>query len=722
MPIVYDPATKVSVIDIFEDGANKTNSRYTWNDTETGKSYTLLNGIFRGGTQSEFSDNAKYQVQPNGTVYIYAINYRVQAGADDPNTTINDTANHGALVTYAVDRDAATGAVSIKIINVQDKFTDANGNELPIQSPSSDGTYLERLSTEQGEFLVVKTTGAGAARFDDDADNDQITGIAVYKLGDDGKAVSVDAKVWDNWNNPAETAETDPDLVNTSLDSPYVGGNSGFSLLEAPDGTTVLMQLGNPSNTQGSLIALNSDGTFGPATEFNYLDGTTTEDNAMKALFNNAFNQGGVSATVTDPDTGVARTFVYGVASNTGNQFGRAELTLDANGAPQLSDPTLSTNYQAGPIFAGGNEIEVLPRNTHNIEKLPDIGDGNEYLMIGGSRWQVVKVNPDGTLSAASNLTPNATDDNVDSLAATQTIGPIDQSHLIQYEVDGTTYKGWMVQSAKNGDQGWYFYNPQTGFVNISPTGEEPTNTQNDYFVINGYPTWIGLQNQNEGLSQGVQSWIADGGTVRPLFCFVAGTKILTDAGYKDVTELKIGDLVETLDNGLQPIKWIGSRKISASELQGNAKLRPIHISAGSFGANIPHRDVLLSPQHRVLLRSKLVQRMFGTSEVLTAIKNLLSVPGIMISQADADVEYFHVMLDDHEVLLADGLLAESMLAGDQAMKSLTSEAIEELYTVFPKLRNGEQTYVAAREIILGSKARKLAERSVRNNNSVMTA
>ena len=89
------------------------------------------------------------------------------------------------------------------------------------------------------------------------------------------------------------------------------------------------------------------------------------------------------------------------------------------------------------------------------------------------------------------------------------------------------------------------------------------------------------------------------------------------------------GDLVRTLDHGLQPVRWVGARRLSAAELAAAEKLRPIRIRAGALGPGTPRADLLVSPQHRVLVRSRIAQRMFGTDEVLVAAKQLLQIDGI---------------------------------------------------------------------------------------------
>ncbi|WP_353143118.1 Hint domain-containing protein, partial [Paracoccus sp. (in: a-proteobacteria)] len=88
--------------------------------------------------------------------------------------------------------------------------------------------------------------------------------------------------------------------------------------------------------------------------------------------------------------------------------------------------------------------------------------------------------------------------------------------------------------------------------------------------------------------------------------CFIAGTLILTADGEVPIEQIGVGDLVQTRDNGLQPVRWIGSQKLGAAELAAMPKLQPIRVKAGALGPDAPRQDLLVSPQHRVLVRSKI--------------------------------------------------------------------------------------------------------------------
>ncbi|MFN4129967.1 MAG: Hint domain-containing protein [Paracoccaceae bacterium] len=214
---------------------------------------------------------------------------------------------------------------------------------------------------------------------------------------------------------------------------------------------------------------------------------------------------------------------------------------------------------------------------------------------------------------------------------------------------------------------------------------------------------------------------VANGSGELAVVCFARGTMISTALGLVAVEALKAGDLVETRDNGLQPVRWIGSIKMSAQDLQKNPNLIPIRISAGALGAGTPAADLLVSPQHRVLVRSKIAQKMFGTSEILVAAKQLLEVDGIDIATDLSEVEYFHFLFDQHEVVVSNGAETESLYTGPQAIKSVGPAALAEIYTLFPELQSDSYAPVPARVLANGRKGRQLTARHVQHQRALVS-
>lgn len=203
--------------------------------------------------------------------------------------------------------------------------------------------------------------------------------------------------------------------------------------------------------------------------------------------------------------------------------------------------------------------------------------------------------------------------------------------------------------------------------------------------------------------------------------CFTRGTMIETARGSRAIEILAVGDLVLTKDRGLQPIRWIGSRVLAPEILSRHENLRPIRIKKEALGPDTPSADLVVSPQHRILLRSKIAQRMFGTDEILVAAKQLLMLDGVEIcDEFFGNVEYFHMLFDQHEVVFANGTEAESLYTGPQALKTVGKAALEEILTIFPELRNADLAPQAARFLPSGRQGRKLVTRHIQHGKPLV--
>ncbi|AWD23691.1 Hint domain-containing protein [Fuscovulum blasticum] len=208
------------------------------------------------------------------------------------------------------------------------------------------------------------------------------------------------------------------------------------------------------------------------------------------------------------------------------------------------------------------------------------------------------------------------------------------------------------------------------------------------------------------------------------VICFARGTLIETNRGPMPIEKLRHGTLVATLDQGFQPVRWIGSRRIGAEEMQANPKLRPIRIRAGSMGAGLPERDLVVSPQHRLMVTSRIAERIFGSPVGLVAARHLVGIAGIEVATDLTEVDYFHFLLDDHRVVFAEGAPAESMYTGTEALKMVSDAAREEIFAIFPELQHQtpETLPVPARPIFCGKHARKLVERHEKNDVPLLRA
>ncbi|MBL4806751.1 MAG: Hint domain-containing protein [Rhodobacteraceae bacterium] len=178
------------------------------------------------------------------------------------------------------------------------------------------------------------------------------------------------------------------------------------------------------------------------------------------------------------------------------------------------------------------------------------------------------------------------------------------------------------------------------------------------------------------------------------VFCFTKGTQITTNRGEVAIEDLVEGDMVRTLDNGMQPIRWIGSTKVSAS---GN--MAPILFAAGSIGNT---RDLQVSPAHRVLLEGWKTELLFGDAEMLTAAKSLVN--GKTITQPKGgQVEYFHILFDKHEIIFSDGAMTESFHPGEAGQGVASDAARAEIFALFPHLEDGLESFGPAVRSVLNT-------------------
>lgn len=204
--------------------------------------------------------------------------------------------------------------------------------------------------------------------------------------------------------------------------------------------------------------------------------------------------------------------------------------------------------------------------------------------------------------------------------------------------------------------------------------------------------------------------------------CFTAGTLILTRRGEVAAADLRPGDEVLTVDRGYRPIRWIGCRRLSELDLILSPHLRPIRIAPGALGEGQPERPLIMSPQHRCLVRSAIAARMVGTREVLIAAKHLTGVPGIEVMNGGGPVLYVHFLLDRHELVFSDGAITESFYLGEQAVAALDDAQRNEVLELFPELatREPHETPDRARTFMSGHIARKLVERGLKNGKSLI--
>lgn len=185
--------------------------------------------------------------------------------------------------------------------------------------------------------------------------------------------------------------------------------------------------------------------------------------------------------------------------------------------------------------------------------------------------------------------------------------------------------------------------------------------------------------------------------------CFTTGTLILTEHGEVPVEDLAAGDLVVTSGGGLAPIRWVGKRTMNAA-----GPFAPVCIAKGALGNA---RDLLVSPEHRMVITDTRATLLFAEDEVLVPAKGLIDSDRIYRSLG-GEITYFHILLDAHEIIFAEGAPTESLFLGGglASLSGMTKAGIAEVLALFPELEGGlSESGKVARPVLNMAEAKLLA-------------
>jgi hypothetical protein len=164
--------------------------------------------------------------------------------------------------------------------------------------------------------------------------------------------------------------------------------------------------------------------------------------------------------------------------------------------------------------------------------------------------------------------------------------------------------------------------------------------------------------------------------------CYAPGTQIATPTGEVAVEDLQIGDLVSTTSGTAKPVKWVGRRSHSAADVASTASLQPVVVRAGALGNDLPHRDLVVSPMHALLI-----------DEVFVPAAALVNGTSIVRGEVAGPIEYIHIELDQHEVIFAEGTPAETFV--DDASRAMFDN-VSEYYDLYG-IAESRQSFSVAR-------------------------
>lgn len=251
----------------------------------------------------------------------------------------------------------------------------------------------------------------------------------------------------------------------------------------------------------------------------------------------------------------------------------------------------------------------------------------------------------------------------------------------------------------------------ESGAGSITINGGEGGETGGDTLDLNGIAdrTTINITNPIDvggGISGTVQlldGTVVNFNNIENIICFVPGTMVATHTGLRKIEDMRIGDKVITQDNGLQKIGWIGSTTV-----RGTGKFAPVTFAKSVFPGAMD--DLTVSPQHRMLIKGYQAELLFGQSEVLVPAVHLVDGKDVVCEARDS-VTYIHIMFEQHEIIFANGIPAESFHPAAFGVDTLAEDARAELFELFPELRSNMNGYgPTARMALKAREAKVLSE------------
>jgi collagen type I alpha len=337
-----------------------------------------------------------------------------------------------------------------------------------------------------------------------------------------------------------------------------------------------------------------------------------------------------------------------------------------------LISPTGTTTVMSTTVETGTGVVNVGAGGTVQVQGLTE-DTGGSIVVTGGSLLVSASGSATGSVNGFGVITGQLTSDGsivatggtldftggllgsggitIDGGAALRSDSLLSDGQLVTFATSASTED--LILGAPQAANAFSIANWQYGDEIVFTGGETVTGAQ-----------WLGsgtlvvdssagaMDFTNVGLAAGTTPNFTTGSDFVELVpCFVAGTSIATPTGEVAVENLSIGEPVRTvLGATAVPITWIGRRDVDCTHHPQPQRVWPVRVVAGAFGPGRPHTDLFLSPDHGVYVE-----------EVLIPIKYLIN--GRTITQTPLErVVYHHVELAQHDVLLAEGLPAESFL------------------------------------------------------------
>lgn len=472
-------------------------------------------------------------------------------------------------------------------------------------------------------------------------------------------------------------------------------GNQAFTIEQGKliaEGTTkgfdtrglVQAARGSMANPEDYGVVMTSTFTAGEAGVYRFT--TTSDDGSTLRLIDGNgtpltfANQTGGTQTFLNNDFHQGATTRFGDVKLEAGQTYEIELRMWENAGAEVLNATVTP--------PGGVATQLLGAAVGGADPGDDTlsgGDGNDTLLGGAGKDRLSGDAGDDSLSGGTGDDTLTGGEGADTLAG----GDGADTFVVSGRGDGF---GDVIDGGEGGEG--------TGGDTLDLTGAGPLRiVPDDGNAENGVVEFLGEDGQVTGSMR-----FANIEKIVP--CFTPGTRIATDRGPVPVEDLRIGMLILTRDGGLRPLRWIGRNDLDAADLARQPELGPVCIAQGALGGGMPDRDLMVSPQHRVLITGPRADLLFGEHEVLVAALHLVGQPGITRA-AVPTVSYLHLLFDRHEIVLSDGAWTESFQPGDRTLAGMDEGQRQEIGLLFPHLLAGAR-FAAARRSLRGREARAL--------------
>ncbi len=614
----------------------------------------------------------------------------------------------GTTADFNLRNLAATARGTTPDVNPEDfgiiltsTYTAATAGTYRFTTTSDDGSVMRILDAAGNPLNFANQTGGTLPYLNNDFHQAATTRYGDVVLAA-GQTYTIEIRIWENLGEEVLAATvtvpggTSQNLIgNNAIGA--VAANAGNDTLSGGIGNdTIYGEAGNDSllGDEGNdqLFGGTGNDTLSGGADADSLDGGAGNDqlfggDGVDTLYGGADNDALYGDAGADNLFGDAGTdSLFGGSENDTLFGGASNDTLSGDGG----DDSLSGDAGADQLFGGaGNDFLSGGTENDSLEGGADNdtlfgGDGLDTLR-GGSGADSLSGDAGG-----DSLFGEAGDDSLTGGAAADFMSGGDDRDTFFVSV-GTDGYGDTVDGGETGDD-------TADTLNLVGAGE--FRIDYDANPEDGTVSFLDATRTN------VLGTLRFTGIETVVPCFTPGTRIATQRGDVPVEALLPGDLVQTRDSGMQPLRWIGRRTLGASELDAAPTLAPVRIAAGALGPGLPARDLTVSPQHRVLVSGALPELLFGDDEVLVAAVHLVGCPGIDWLDVD-EVTYLHLLFDRHEIVLSDGLWSESFQPGDRTLAGMDAAQRAEIGALFPTL-DAVIDFASARRSLKAHEARVL--------------